>query len=70
MILCRMPNLHIICVSMKLAILGPMMDRSGLASIHLVKYSIAMIINLWLPKEGGTNYHRRSKPHYAKGHID
>jgi hypothetical protein len=43
-------------------------DASGFASIHLVKYSTAMTMNLFLPCKGGRGP-TRSMPHLWSGHV-
>jgi hypothetical protein len=49
MILWGMPNLVMICSRMKLATAAPVALRSGMASTHFVKYSVAANIQMYPP---------------------
>ena len=53
-----------------LEIFFPVVKVRGMASNHLVKYSIVVMMNLWLLEEGGEIAPTRSNAHYKKGHGD
>ena len=67
MIMWGTPNLTIIFSLMKFVIAPPMALRSGTASAHLVKYSVATSIHMY-PRNGGLTYPTRSSPQVWKGH--
>jgi hypothetical protein len=62
------PNLHTLFCQKIFFTELEVIDASGFASIHLVKYSIATIANLFPPCEGGKGP-TRSMPHLWSGHI-
>jgi hypothetical protein len=62
------PNLHTMFSQKKFFTESKVIDASGLASIHLVKYSTATTLNLFPPCEGGRGA-TRSMPHLWSGHI-
>lgn len=53
---------------MNLAILGPFVEIMGIALTHFVKYSIAVIMNLWPLDDVGDIFSMRSKAHHENGH--
>ena len=52
---------------MKFATAPPVILRSGIASAHLVKYSVATNIHMY-PCEGGLTGPTKSSPQVWKGH--
>ena len=53
---------------MNLEICLPVVKVRGTASTHLVKYSVAIMINLWPSEEGGEIALIRSNANWEKGH--
>ena len=60
------PNLQIMFCQKNFFTVSEVIVASGLASIHLVKYSIATTMNLFPPCEGGSGL-TRSMPHLCNG---
>ena len=64
------PNLQIIFYKKKIFTVSEVIVASGLASIHLVKYSIATTMNLFPPPCEGGSGPMRSMPHLCNGQVD
>lgn len=56
--------------SMNYAILGPLVEIMRIASTHLVKYFVTVIMNLWPSNEVGEICPIKSNSHLENGHND
>ena len=55
---------------MSSVILGPSVEIIGIASTHFIKYSVAIIINLWPLDDVGDIFPMRSRAHHENDHRD